>query len=205
MLRRQMNGAVADSMREKGLGYRLNYGVSAADIKSAAAHFAPDHSFAKYIYGADIRELYLSAFLIADPRSVTSQEIPFWSRGIVTTETASNGAVWLFSKSGSAAEIVFEYFRCGDPLLKYCALMTAAANVAFTGGRPSWDWEELLVKIAEEIAVNPSIWTGYMRGGLAALLLRLSSHIPSSVIAIETLVSSTGGELSRYLREETGI
>jgi hypothetical protein len=33
MLRLSMNGVVSESMREKGIGYRLNFGVSLPQIK----------------------------------------------------------------------------------------------------------------------------------------------------------------------------
>ncbi|MCD8072346.1 MAG: hypothetical protein LUE10_04080 [Alistipes sp.] len=205
LLRRQMNGAVAGSMREKGLRYRLNYGVSVADIKSAAAGFAPDHPFAKYIYGADIRELFLSAFLIADPLSVTADELTFWASGIITTETASNGAVWLFCKSPAAEALIAHYYGCGDPLLRYCALMTAAANITHTRGLPEWDWEKLLGQVENDLRADPSKWTGCLRDGLGALLAMLLSRIPESGPGVRALASSAGGELSQYLRGETGL
>ena len=49
-LRLSMNGAVSQSMREKGLVYKLNFGVELPRIKSIAADYEKDliiyiHSF----------------------------------------------------------------------------------------------------------------------------------------------------------------
>ena len=49
-LRKEMNGAVADSMYYYGDNYGLNYGVSIPTIRSKAAKAGRDHEFAKYLY-----------------------------------------------------------------------------------------------------------------------------------------------------------
>ena len=45
-LRLSMNGAVSQSMREKGLLYKLNFGVELPRIKGIAAGYEKDHSLA---------------------------------------------------------------------------------------------------------------------------------------------------------------
>ena len=42
-LRLSMNGAVSQSMREKGLVYKLNFGVELPRIKGIAAAYEKDH------------------------------------------------------------------------------------------------------------------------------------------------------------------
>ena len=49
-LRRERNGAVADSMRYYGTPYGLNYGVSLPTLRRIARAEAPDHGFARYLY-----------------------------------------------------------------------------------------------------------------------------------------------------------
>jgi len=46
-LRRERNGAVADSMRYYGAPYGLNYGVSLPTLRRIARAEAPDHAFAE--------------------------------------------------------------------------------------------------------------------------------------------------------------
>ena len=64
-LRRERNGAVADSMRYYGTPYGLNYGVSLPTLRRIARAEAPDHGFARYLYRQDVRELRLAALHIA--------------------------------------------------------------------------------------------------------------------------------------------
>ena len=55
-LRLSMNGAVSQSMREKGLVYKLNFGVELPRIKGIAAGYEKDHSLAQALWKEDIRE-----------------------------------------------------------------------------------------------------------------------------------------------------
>ena len=54
-LRLSMNGAVSQSMREKGLVYKLNFGVELPRIKSIAADYEKDHSLAQALWKEDIK------------------------------------------------------------------------------------------------------------------------------------------------------
>ena len=54
-LRLSMNGAVSQSMREKGLVYKLNFGVELPRIKGIAAAYEKDHTLAQALWKEDIR------------------------------------------------------------------------------------------------------------------------------------------------------
>ena len=60
-MRKQMNGAVADSMFYYGNDYGLNYGVSLPTIRSIAKEEAQNHDFALYLLRQQVRELKLAA------------------------------------------------------------------------------------------------------------------------------------------------
>ena len=49
-LRLSMNGVVSQSMREKGLDYKLNFGVELPRIKSIAATFEKNHDLAQALW-----------------------------------------------------------------------------------------------------------------------------------------------------------
>ncbi len=63
-LRLSMNGAVSQSMREKGLVYKLNFGVELPRIKSIAAAYEKDHALAQALWKEDIRECKILAGLL---------------------------------------------------------------------------------------------------------------------------------------------
>lgn len=86
MLRRDINGAVVERMEQLGIRYECNWGVSLHAVRRAASLFAPDHAFARFLYGQNLRELLLSAFVIADPCAVSADELAFWGAGVKNSE-----------------------------------------------------------------------------------------------------------------------
>ena len=102
MLRRDINGAVVERMEQLGIRYECNWGVSLHAVRRAASLFAPDHAFARFLYGQNLRELLLSAFVIADPCAVSADELAFWGAGVKNSELAENLAFSLLSHTSLA-------------------------------------------------------------------------------------------------------
>lgn len=125
LLRRDVNGAVVDSMEELGIRYPRNWGVSLPAIRKAAGAFSPDHEFARFLYGQELRELRLAALIIADPLAVTADELRFWGAGVENSELAENLAFSLLSRTSLSRTIAAEWLREGEPaLLQYCSLLS---------------------------------------------------------------------------------
>ena len=134
-LRREMNGAVAESMRCYGRDYGLNYGVSIPTIRAIAREDGCDDGFARYLYVQQVRELRLDASLL------NIGDADFWAAGIINSEVAEEAAFAFLSHAQALPEI----FRAWCPveedsvksnpegsddmqgeMLAYAALMAAA-------------------------------------------------------------------------------
>lgn len=122
-LRREMNGAVVDSMREKGIEYALSYGVSIPTVRALARQYAPDDELAKLLYQQQVRELQLAALSIAEPGNVTIDELPFWAKAVTTVEMAENVATVLIARTKIAKEAVGEWLAADNALLRYAAML----------------------------------------------------------------------------------
>ncbi len=124
-LKRGMNGAVAEAMERRGIHYPANWGVAVPDIRKGAAAFAPDHSFAHFLWKQQLRELRLAALTIADPKAVDITELDFWGDGVVNPELAENLAFSLLSRTELDEAIIDRWGgRDVPPLLNYCMLLT---------------------------------------------------------------------------------
>lgn len=122
-LRREMNGAVVDSMREKGIEYALSYGVSIPTVRALARQYAPDDELARLLYQQQVRELQLAALSIAVPGNVTIDELPFWAKAVTTVEMAENVATVLIARTKIAKEAVGEWLAADNALLRYAAML----------------------------------------------------------------------------------
>lgn len=178
-LRKQMNGAVSESMATNGEQYGLNYGVSVATVREIVASEAKDYEFAKYLYRQQVRELRLAACHIADPKSVDTHEFPFWSRGIRNAELAEELAFALLSKIYDINSLMGIWTTESNEMVAYAALMAASRNertmteVAF---------------IAVENAVRANPQSAYIADGVVALVCYIASRDKSVKVGLPHLM-----------------
>ncbi|MBR5194071.1 MAG: DNA alkylation repair protein, partial [Bacteroidaceae bacterium] len=59
-----MNGVVSQSMREKGLDYKLNFGIELPRLKEIAEKFKKNHEVAQALWKENIRECKILAGLL---------------------------------------------------------------------------------------------------------------------------------------------
>lgn len=59
-----MNGVVSSSMRDKGVNYRVNFGVELLRLKEIAAEMTPNHELAQALWKEDVRECRILAGLL---------------------------------------------------------------------------------------------------------------------------------------------
>ena len=63
-LRLSMNGAVSTSMRDKGINYRMNFGVGIPRINEISEKYKQDQNLAETLWNDDVRELKIVATLL---------------------------------------------------------------------------------------------------------------------------------------------
>lgn len=127
-MRKQMNGAVADTMYYYGADYGLNYGVSLPTIRQIALSEVADHKLAQYLYKQQVRELRLAAMHIAKPEMITMDELPIWAEGVINSEVAEEMAFALLPRTTILSDIFAEWSQADNEFLAYAALMAAARS-----------------------------------------------------------------------------
>ena len=81
-----MNGATAASMREKGVHYRMNFGVDLMRIREIAARYNPDAALAEQLWKEDTRELKILATMLYPLERYTRETAERWVDGISNQE-----------------------------------------------------------------------------------------------------------------------
>lgn len=128
-LKVEMNGAVSQSMREGGVNYGMNYGVSLTTIKSIAKEYFPNHALAADLWRQEVRELKLAAIFIEDPASVTAQQMQSWGNDFSTNEIAQVSAMNLWWQCQCALAVCKEWFA-GDCTLRHLAACHTIGRMA---------------------------------------------------------------------------
>lgn len=192
-VRKQMNGAVSESMATHGQQYGLNYGVSIATLREIAAAETQDYAFAKYLYQQQVRELKLCACHIADPKMVDTHEFPFWSRGITNAELAEELAFALLSKIYDINSLMGIWTTESNEMVAYAALMAASRNERTMS-------EVAYIAIENAIKANPE--SEYIAQGVVALVCYIASRDKSVKVGIPTLLSNLADSATKRRVEE---
>lgn len=127
-LRLNMDGKKSSSMREKGLDYKMNFGVSVVKLKELARKYYPDPKLAEELWREDTRELRILASMIQNPNSFEHAEI--WLKGINNNEIAEQCVMNLFSKIKNAKEFALQWIVSKEPYTKLCGFLLIAKLLA---------------------------------------------------------------------------
>lgn len=197
-LRREINGAVVDSMREKGIEYALSYGVSIPTIRALARQYAPDDELARLLYQQQVRELQLAALTIASPESVTEEELPFWAKAVTTVEMAENVATVLIGRTEVTDVAVREWLKADNGVLRYAAMLV--------GGRCNElninDIAETLAQALANVPVGLEVVTAH---GAAVLLGACGARSEEQRAAARAFIDALPeGSLRERIEDEAG-
>lgn len=121
-----MNGMVSQSMREKGMEYKLNFGIEYPRIKEIAAGYEPDHELAQALWKENIRECKILAGLL-QPADTFYQEIAdIWIEGMDYPELAEYTVMNLFQRLPYASEVVFRWMADEREMFQLCGFFLMA-------------------------------------------------------------------------------
>ena len=125
-LRLSMNGAVSQSMREKGLVYKLNFGVELPRIKSIAAPYEKDHALAQALWKEEIRECKILAGLLQPTDSFLPEIADIWVEDIHNIEIAEITCMNLFQHLPYAPAKSFQWIADEREYIQVCGFLTIA-------------------------------------------------------------------------------
>jgi len=118
-LRLSMNGAVSQSMREKGLVYKLNFGVELPRIKSIASAYGKDHALAQALWK-------VLAGLLQPVDSFLPEIADIWVENIRNIEIAELTCMNLFQHLPYAPAKSFHWIAAEDEYTQVCGFLTIA-------------------------------------------------------------------------------
>lgn len=106
-LRLAMNGVISTSMREKGIVYKLNFGVPLPEIKQIAATHKPDSELAAALWKEDIREFKILASLLQPVGGFSLRKAEQWVKEIPYLEIAEQCSHNLFYRLPDVEDLLF--------------------------------------------------------------------------------------------------
>ncbi len=111
-----MNGEANRSMREKGLNYHLNWGVSLVDLRQMAKEYGKDYELAIELWKENIRECKILATMIMPAERMLPEIVDIWVEQTQEVEIAEQAAFNLYQHLDFAPEIAFRWISSNDAI-----------------------------------------------------------------------------------------
>lgn len=105
-LRLSMNGVVSQSMREKGMDYKLNFGVDIPRLRNLSKRYPMDKQLAELMWKQETRELKILATMLYPIDEFDVEKAEEWVKEIPNQEIREQVCMNLFQKLSFAEELV---------------------------------------------------------------------------------------------------
>ncbi len=122
--RADMSGVTAQSMRDKGLDYHVNWGIPLPRLKQKAREIGQDYDLAIALWKDDVRESKILATLLMPPAEMPMEVAEIWMEQVRTQEMAEMMAFNLLQHCPFAPELAYRWMASDDDAHQICAYAT---------------------------------------------------------------------------------
>ena len=151
-----MNGTAAASLREKGLHYRLIFGVEWPQLMRLSAEIGKDHDLAQALWKEDIRECRLLAGPIQPVETFSLELADVWIETMHYPEEAQYTVLSLFQHLPHVSEAAFQWIARSEEMYRLCGWLVLAR--LFMKGLPlNTRSEDEFIDQAETSLQDPSL------------------------------------------------
>ena len=167
-LRLFMNGVLSQSLREKGLKYRLIFGVELPRLREIAAGYEQNHELAQALWKEDIRECKILAAYLQPAETFDPELADFWMESVHNTELADYLCMALLRRLPYASQKAFQWMASDNRIEAYTGFRLITHLFALHGtemnersrnefldqARTALQGDDLLIKQAAQSALD---------------------------------------------------
>lgn len=121
-----MSGPTSQSMTQKGLGYKINWGVPFIELKKMALEYGKDYELAIELWKEDIRECKILATLIMPAEKMLPEITDIWMEQVKSQEMAEMLAFNLLQYVDYAPDIAYEWIATDKTLYEIAGFQLLA-------------------------------------------------------------------------------
>ena len=118
--RLMMDGAVAQSMRDKGVNYHLNWGATLPRLREKADEIGKNYDLAIALWKENVRECKILATMIMPADRILPEVVDIWMEQTETVEIAEQAAMNLYQYLPFAPMKAFEWIASDRELYQLC-------------------------------------------------------------------------------------
>ena len=118
--RQMMDGSVAQSMREKGVDYHLNWGATLPRLREKATEIGQNYDLAIALWKENIRECKILATMVMPADEVLPEVVDIWMEQTETVEVAEQAAMNLYQHLPYAPVKAYQWIASDRELCQLC-------------------------------------------------------------------------------------
>lgn len=118
-----MNGPISASMREKGLAYKIIFGVELPRLQAFSQTLPHNYELAAALWKEDIRECRLLAGMLMPTEMMSEDLAELWVEQMHYTEEAECTVLNLFSHAPWASTKAFEWIASAQEMKQLCGYL----------------------------------------------------------------------------------
>lgn len=118
--RLMMDGAVAQSMRDKGLNYHLNWGATLPRLRAKADELGPNYDLAIALWKENVRECKILATMLMPPEKMLPEVCDIWMEQVPSQEIAEQVAFNLWQYLPYAPEKAYQWIANDQEYYQLC-------------------------------------------------------------------------------------
>ena len=118
--RQMMDGAVAQSMRDKGVNYHLNWGATLPRLREMADEIGPDYDLAIALWKENVRECKILTTMLMPADEILPEVVDIWMDQIPSLEIAEQLSFNLWQHLPYAPEKAYQWLASEREYDQYC-------------------------------------------------------------------------------------
>lgn len=134
--RMMMNGVVAQSMRDKGVEYHVNWGASLPMLKEKAREIGKDYDLAIALWKDDVRECKILATLVMPADRMLPEVVDIWMEQTVSQEIAELASFNLYQYLPYAADKAYQWIASERTVCLICGF-SVLSRLFMNGQEPN--------------------------------------------------------------------
>ena len=118
--RLMMNGVTAQSMRDKGSDYHVNWGAPLPMLRAKAKEIGKDYHLAIELWKEDVRECKILATMVMPAEEMPAEVVDIWMEQTRTQEMAEMASFNLYRFLPYAADKAYQWIASDKALYQLC-------------------------------------------------------------------------------------
>lgn len=134
--RLMMDGMTAQSMREKGVTYKMNWGASLPMLREKAREIGKDYDLAIALWKEDVRECKILATLVMPAEEMLPEVVDIWMEQTREQEIAEQASFNLYRHLPFAAEKAYQWMASDNEMYQLCGF-SVLSRLFMNGQEPN--------------------------------------------------------------------